>query len=72
MQNLYEKPKVLKQTQIRFETTPSGDSGNTKGKFPGLGWGVGGTPAQERGDFPGGGSTGGQFPGRGPTTPNRP
>jgi len=40
--------------------------------FPGLGWGVDGIPAKERGDFPGGGNTGGYFPGVGPQHDHRP
>ena len=40
--------------------------------FPGLGWGVSGIPAKERGDFPGNGNTGGIFPGKGPSNEHRP
>lgn len=65
----YYKPEVISHYPITFETSISN---NNKGSFPGLGWGVDGTPAIERGDFPGGGSTGGIFPGRGPTHDRRP
>lgn len=63
----YESPQVLRHVPIKFETSPS-----EPGTFPGLGWGVDGVPAEERGDFPGGGNTGGVFPGRGPTHGRRP
>lgn len=64
----YEKPAVLNHHPIQFETVVSGSSSS----FPGLGNGVDGVPAEERGDFPGGGATGGTFPGRGPTHNHRP
>ncbi|TCN22214.1 hypothetical protein [Mesobacillus foraminis] len=65
------KPQVLSHTPIRFETQISG---STNKPFPGLGWGVDGIPAKERGEFPGGGATGGVFPGKGkgPKTGRRP
>jgi hypothetical protein len=63
----YAKPIVLNHSAIKFETKVS-DSGS----FPGLGHGVDGTPSKERGDFPGQGSTGGTFPGHGPTKNHRP
>jgi hypothetical protein len=74
MKEKYDKPKIISHSPIRFETAQSGGNSATPagGSFPGLGWGVDGTPAEERGDFPGGGNTGGVFPGKGPTTPNRP
>lgn len=65
----YEKPELLSHTAIKFETLVSGTG---KGSFPGLGWGVDGLPAEERGDFPGQGATGGVFPGKGPTHNHRP
>lgn len=63
----YERPEIVYTRAIVFETTVSGGS-----SFPGLGGGVDGVPAEERGDFPGGGATGGVFPGRGPTHGHRP
>lgn len=63
----YVKPEVLNHNPIRFETKVSDG-----GSFPGLGWGVDGVPAKERGDFPGGGATGGVFPGKGPQHNHRP
>ena len=63
----YEKPALLSHTAIKFETLVSGS-----GKFPGLGHGVDGVPAKERGDFPGKGATDGIFPGKGPTHGHRP
>ncbi|WP_274650952.1 hypothetical protein [Paenibacillus humicola] len=64
---VYRKPEVLDHSTIKFETKVSGS-----GKFPGLGNGVNGKPAKERGDFPGKGATGGTFPGVGPTHGHRP
>lgn len=65
--NLYQSPQVLTHVPIRFETAPS-----ECGSFPGLGWGVDGKPAKERGEFPGGGPNKCGFPGVGPTNDNRP
>ncbi|WP_028610133.1 hypothetical protein [Paenibacillus harenae] len=64
---MYEKPVVLNHRPIQFETVVSGS-----GNFPGLGNGVDGVPAKERGDFPGQGATEGTFPGKGPTHNHRP
>lgn len=61
----YEKPALLSHTAIKFETLVSGTSSG--GSFPGLGHGVDGVPANERGDFPNG-----TFPGKGPTHDHRP
>lgn len=58
----YEKPALLSHTAIKFETLVSGS-----GSFPGLGHGVNGKPANERGDFPNG-----TFPGKGPIHDHRP
>lgn len=53
-----EKPEVLSHKPIVFETAVS-----SGGSFPGLGHGVDGKPSKKEGNFPGGGDTGGQFPG---------
>lgn len=58
----YNKPELLSHTAIKFETLVSGS-----GSFPGLGNGVDGVPAKDRGDFPNG-----TFPGKGPTHDHRP
>lgn len=70
----YVKPQVITHAPIKFETQISGGNsgGGQGGSFPGLGWGVDGVPAKERGDFPGGGATGGVFPGKGPQHGRRP
>ena len=52
----YIKPEIISHSPIRFETAASGGTTDTS-SFPGLGKGVNGTPAKERGDFPGGKGT---------------
>lgn len=69
---MYEKPELLDHNSIQFETKVSSPASPGTSSFPGLGHGVDGVPAKERGDFPGGGGTGGVFPGKGPTHNHRP
>ena len=62
--NRYFSPKIVEHYPLKFENQISGGDRSTS-SFPGKGWGVEGTPPTDTGNFPGGGNTGGVFPGRG-------
>lgn len=64
--NSYTSPRIVEHYPFKFENQISGGGDITPASsFPGKGWGVGGTPPTDTGTFPGGGNTGGVFPGRG-------